>query len=161
MKKGIIIALVCLVIVGIIIGVVFYINSQKNIEIDVEELAVKIKYQISFKDNLEMIDRETVVKNYSFDDAKIKDVACYIGTGATAEEILVLQVNDRSDINEVKDLIVKRIDERKEAFADYLPDEVYKLENYTLLEKGDYLILCIANDSEGINDIVNDYLKNK
>ena len=72
-----------------------------------------------------------------------------------------MQVNDRSDINEVKDLIVKRIDERKEAFADYLPDEVYKLENYTLLEKGDYLILCIANDSEGINDIVNDYLKNK
>ncbi len=161
MKKGIIVGIVCLIILGIIVGIVFYSNSQKNIEIDVEELAVKIKYKINFKDNLEMINRETVIKNYNFDDGKIKDVACYIGTGATAEEILVLQVNNKNDIKEVKNLIEKRINERKEAFADYLPEEVYKLENYNLLEKGEYLILCIANSSEETKDIVSDYLKNR
>ena len=47
MKKGIIVGIVCLIILGIIVGIVFYSNSQKNIEIDVEELAVKIKYKIT------------------------------------------------------------------------------------------------------------------
>ena len=53
-----------------------------------------------------------------------------------------------------KKIIETKIDERKIDFENYLPKEVFKLENYNLESNGNYIILCISNDSDKANEII-------
>ena len=86
---------------------------------------------------------------------KIKNVDAYVGTGATAEEILIMELLDKKDISETKKIMETQIEERKLDFQDYLPKEVFKLENYILESKGNYIVLCISNDSDKAKEIIN------
>lgn len=152
------------IILVIIVGLIFYMNTgkkeNKDVTINIADLASKMKEQDLFEDTLEEIDKDTIKKNYGFDGNKIKNIVSYVGTGATAEEILVVELNNKSDLNEINNQITQRISERKEAFANYLPQEVYKLENPTLKVTNNYIILSVCKDSEKMNSFIEDYLKN-
>ena len=152
------------IILVIIVGLIFYMNTgkkeNKDVTINIADLASKMKEQDLFEDTLEEIDKDAIIKNYGFDGNKIKNIVSYVGTGATAEEILVVELNNKSDLNEINNQITQRISERKEAFANYLPQEVYKLENPTLKVTNNYIILSVCKDSEKMNSFIEDYLKN-
>lgn len=152
------------IVVLVIIAVVFYMNTdkinKKNVEINISDLASKMKEQNVFDDTLEEIDRETIIKNYNFDESKIKNVVSYVGTGATAEEIVVVELNNNSDATEITNQISERISERKDAFASYLPNEVYKLENPTLKVQNNYIVVCVSKDEEKMSKFVEDYINN-
>lgn len=152
------------IILVIIVGLIFYMNTEKkenkDVTINIDDLASKMKEQDLFEDTLEEIDKDTIIKNYGFDGNKIKNIVSYVGTGATAEEILVVELNNKSDLNEINNQITQRISERKEAFANYLPQEVYKLENPTLKVTNNYIILSVCKDSEKMNSFIEEYLKN-
>lgn len=151
------------IILVIIVGLIFYMNTgkkeNKDVTINIADLASKMKEQDLFEDTLEEIDKDTIIKNYGFDGNKIKNIVSYVGTGATAEEILVVELNNKTDLNEINNQITQRISERKEAFANYLPQEVYKLENPTLKVTNNYIILSVCKDSEKMNSFIEDYLK--
>lgn len=152
------------IILVIIVGLIFYMNTgkkeNKDVTISIADLASKMKEQDLFEDTLEEIDKDTIIKNYGFDGNKIKNIVSYVGTGATAEEILVVELNNKTDLNEINNQITQRISERKEAFANYLPQEVYKLENPTLKVTNNYIILSVCKDSQKMNSFIEDYLKN-
>ena len=155
-----ILAIVILVIILVIVGVIFWSNSKnKNIQINIDELADKIVTSGAFEDELIKADSEMVIKDYGFTNDEIKELVSYQGSGATSEEIVVLQVNDKSNLSTVKEKINTRIDERKEAFASYLPKEVFKIENNVLKIQGNYAILCISNDAKKVSDVINNYIK--
>ena len=155
-----ILAIVILVIILVIVGVIFWSNSKnRNIQIDIDELADKIVTSGAFEDELIKADSEMVIKDYGFTNDEIKELVSYQGSGATSEEIVILQVNDKSNLNTVKEKINTRIDERKEAFASYLPKEVFKIENNVLKIEGNYAILCISNDAKKVSDVINNYIK--
>lgn len=155
-----ILAIVTLVIVLVIIGVIFWSNGKnKNVQINIDELSDKIAQSGAFEDELIKADSEMVKKDYNFTNDEIKELVSFQGSGATSEEIVVLQVNDKSNLNTVKEKINTRIDERKEAFASYLPKEVFKIENNVLKIQGNYVILCISNDSKKVSDVINNYIK--
>lgn len=151
------------IILVIIVGLIFYMNTgkkeNKDVTINIADLASKMKEQDLFEDTLEKIDKDTIIKNYGFDGNKIKNIVSYVGTGATAEEILVVELNNKTDLNEINNQITQRISERKEAFANYLPQEVYKLENPTLKVTNNYIILSVCKDSQKMNSFIEDYLK--
>lgn len=52
-------------------------------------------------------------------------------------------------------MINNRIEERKEIFVSYLPKEVYKLENNIFRVYNNYIIMCISNDNEKVDEIIN------
>ena len=97
--------------------------------------------------------------DYGFSDEEIKEIVSYQGSGATSEEIVIFQVNDKSYLNSVKEKINTRLEERKEAFEGYLPEEVFKIKNNVLDIRGNYVILCISNDSGTIEETINNYIK--
>ena len=99
--------------------------------------------------------KESIIKKYNLNAEKIKNVDAYVGTGATAEEILIMELLDKKDISETKKIMETQIEERKLDFQDYLPKEVFKLENYILESKGNYIVLCISNDSDKAKEIIN------
>ena len=99
-----------------------------------------------------------ILSKYNLDSSKVKNIVSYVGTGATAEEILILEMNSKDDVKQAKINIEDEIEERKADFESYLPKEVYKLENYNVEEYGNYLILCISNDTNQANDIIKQYI---
>lgn len=161
MKKKVLIC-ISLIIILIIIGIIIFLNMKnENIQINIEELSEEIFKSESFEDELIKVDSEMVMNNYGFTNEEIKQLISYQGSGATSEEILVLEVNDKSKLNDIKEKINVRLAERKEVFESYLPKEVYKIDNNILSIKGNYVILCVSNDSNKVNDTINNYLKNK
>lgn len=161
MKKKVLIC-ISLIIILIIIGIIIFLNMKnENIQINIEELSEEIFKSESFEDELIKVDSEMVMNNYGFTNEEIKQLISYQGSGATSEEILVLEVNDKSKLNNIKEKINVRLAERKEVFESYLPKEVYKIDNNILSIKGNYVILCVSNDSNKVNTIINNYLKNK
>lgn len=155
MKRISLIIIIALIIIVCIFLVINFNNKQNIIEIDIEELGKKISESGVFQDEIAKVDKEIVYKAYGFNDNLIKEIVSYQGSGATSEEILILQVNEKENLNEVKEMINNRIEERKEIFVSYLPKEVYKLENNIFRVYNNYIIMCISNDNEKVDEIIN------
>ena len=134
-------------------------NNNKTIEINVEDLATKMQQSGAFEDELVKIDSEMIMNDYNFTANEVEEFVSYQGSGATSEEIVILKVKDKSDLNSIKDKINARIAERKEAFQSYLPKEVGKIDNNILRVEGNYVIFCVSNDSSKVNQAINDYIK--
>lgn len=159
MNKKIFVAII--VIIVIIIGTkVIFIDKNKNVKIDISKLAAELLDSQIFEDNLDEIDKETAIKRYGFNAEIINNIKAYTGTGATAEEILIVELLDKNGIEEIEKKIEKEIEERKNDFQNYLPREVFKLENYILENKGNYVILCISNNYEKAKEVINIYINN-
>ena len=156
MKKKI--GIICIIILIILIGLAIMVikEKDKNIEINIEDLASKIAETNAFEDKLEKVDSEMIMENYNFSSDEIEKLVSYQGSGASSEEIVILQVKDKSKLDSVKEKINTRLQERKEAFERYLPKEVGKIENNILIVKGNYVILCISNDNKQVNNILKD-----
>lgn len=159
MKKSIIIIVLFVIILIVIIFAVKMIPKEQNINMNIQELAKELSSALIYEDNLSEIDKDSIIKKYNFNEQKIKNIVSYVGTGATAEEILIIELLDKKDIEETKQIIETKIDERKSDFQNYLPKEVSKLENYYLISKGNYIILCISNNYDKADEIIMKYMK--
>ena len=151
--------IIVVVIVAVVLAVMFISRNSKNIQINIQDLASKIAESGSFEDQLMQVDSEMVIEDYNFSSDEINELVSYQGSGATSEEIVILQVKDKSQINDVKSKIDTRLAERKEAFESYLPEEVGKIDNNILKVEGNYVILCIANDTNTVNNVLNENIK--
>ena len=159
MKKKILIFIIVVVIVAVVLAVMFIPRNSKNIQINIQDLASKIAESGSFEDQLMQVDSEMVIEDYNFSSDEINELVSYQGSGATSEEIVILQVKDKSQINDVKSKMDTRLAERKEAFESYLPEEVGKIDNNILKVQRNYVILCIANDTNTVNNVLNENIK--
>ena len=159
MKKKIWILLIIVAIIAIVLGIVFIQKNKKDIQINIQDLANRIVGSASFEDQLAQADSEMVMNDYTFTSDEINDLVSYQGSGATSEELVILQVKDKSKINSVKEKINTRLSERRETFGSYLPKEVGKIDNNILRVEGNYIILCIAKDTNTVNKIINEYIK--
>lgn len=161
MKKKIAIIIIIIIIIAIIavLAMIIVKNNNKTIQINIEDLASKILQSGAFEDELIKVDSEMIMKDYNFTADEVEEFVSYQGSGATSEEIVILKVKDKSNLNSIKDKINARIEERKEAFQSYLPKEVGKIDNNVLRVEGNYVIFCVSNDSSKVNQIINDYVK--
>ena len=160
MNRKIILTIIVIIIIAVVIGVIILMtNKNKKIQININVLSDKIAQSGAFEDELIKADSEMVKKNYGFTNDEIKELVSYQGSGATSEEIVVLQVKDKNNLNSVKEKINARIEERKEAFASYLPKEVFKIENNLIKIQGNYVILSISNNVKKVSDVINNYIK--
>ncbi len=75
---------------------------------------------------------------------------------ATPEMILVLQVKQGADQAAIKQAVQDYHDEQIMMYRDYQPEQVFKLENAKILEKGTFLVLAVAPDTAKINAALGD-----
>ena len=158
-KKIAIIIIIIAIIVIAVLAMIIVKNNNKTIQINIEDLASKILQSGAFEDELIKVDSEMIMKDYNFTADEVEEFVSYQGSGATSEEIVILKVKDKSNLNSIKDKINARIEERKEAFQSYLPKEVGKIDNNVLRVEENYVIFCVSNDSSKVNQIINDYVK--
>ena len=158
MKKYVGIIVIIAIFAILIVCTIVRKNVNSDIQININELADRIVSSSSFEDELAKIDNELAINLYNFEQETIEEIVAYQGSGASSEEILILKVKDANDLNNETEKIEARLKEREEAFASYLPKEVSKIQNHILEQKGNYIILCICNDYNTVNKVINDYL---
>lgn len=158
-KKKIVIVLAVILIIVMVAVILFLQRNKENIQINIEGLAEEISKSNTFEDQLEKIDSEMSMQDYNFSANEIEQLVSYQGSGASSEEIVILQVKDKNYINSVKEKINTRLSERREAFESYLPEEVAKIDNSILRVEGNYIILCVAKDANTVNNVINEYIK--
>ena len=129
--------------------------GSKATDVNVEELADKLLEQVDFEDELTEVDSGMVATLYGIEGAEEQKV--YMSCGATTEEIAVFRFATEKDAQTGLDTLSQRLESRKEDYANYMPDEVTRLENAVLKCSGCYVALCVSSDDEA-QQIIGEYL---
>lgn len=136
-------------------GILAGCSDKKNVTMDVSEAADKLKSDISFKDSLNEADDDMFYDIYDMDSADVAKKKAYISGAATAEEIAAVEAKDEKAAQRVKEAFETRIEDQKESFKSYVPEEMPKLNDPVLVVEGKYVILCISNDNKKAKEIIN------
>ena len=131
-------------------------KAGENI-IDAQALADDLVNKVTYTDELNEIDSEMAGELYQIGTAE--NAYVYVSSGATAEEVAVFEFADTEAAEEAAKAADTRIQEQKDSFATYIPEEVDKLEHAILEQDGCYLVVCVTDDSDTANSIIDEYLK--
>ena len=129
-------------------------SSSQSVTLDVQQTADKLSQEVSFQDQLTSLDQDAALKLYDLTADDVQAVALYVGTGATAEEISVWQGKDANAAKNIQNAVNTRIENQKESFVDYNPEEMPKLENPIVVAKGNYVVLCLSGDNDNAKKII-------
>ena len=88
-----------------------------------------------------------------------EETVAYVGTGATSEELLIVKSADEAAAETCLATLQSHLEDRKALYASYLPEESFKLENAYLAQEGQYVILCVAADSDKAAEIIGEAIK--
>lgn len=131
----------------------------KELQLDPKDAAEQLKAELTFEDTLSELEESRFEVLYSADPEDISDWAVYVSTGATAEEIAVVQATGEAAAERVKEALLGRIEDQRESFEDYVPKELVKLENPVLEVHGKYVFLCICSDPADAEKVIDGLLR--
>jgi hypothetical protein len=104
--------------------------------------------------------KESIGAYYGVDTTKIADLSVFMcGSGAYPDEIAVFRFTDNPGSKLGMEAVDARLLELKETFADYTPEEMYKLENPVIKQYGDYVVFCALSDNEKAAEIIENAFK--
>ena len=86
------------------------------------------------------------------------EVGAYMSSGATAEEIFVVQCYDKTDAAAVKVSMQSFLDNQKQEMERYKPEEVARLNNAIFATYGTCVVLCVTNDTDSANTVIKEYV---
>ena len=146
MKKTIALALCALLALTALAGC----GQAAEAEVQLDELAFQIRDSVESSEELYLLD-EGIAREL-FGAPEDAQCVAWAGAGATAEELAVFELPDEAAAGTLVSSLRSRNDERIDDYADYLPDEVPKLQNTLLLSSGRYVLLCTAPDTAGARE---------
>ena len=84
--------------------------------------------------------------------------AGYMSNGTTAEEIFVVRCANEDDAKAVKTEMETLLADQRADMERYQPEEVSRLENAVLVQRGIYAVLCVSADAEKAEKIIKEQL---
>lgn len=140
-------------------------NTNNNatsapVELDITQIAQEIVDGNVFKDTLAPIDSSYSEMLMKITTDEYVSAVIYMGSGATAERLAVFEAADSTAAEALKEKCTTHITEQTAAYADYMPEEVDKLNNAFVKTNGKYVILCVAQDYEVAKKMIGTYFPN-
>jgi hypothetical protein len=126
-------------------------KKADNKVVDIKVISDKLLNEITYEDQLSEVDYDIV---YNMDDIKVSKSIVYVGSGATAEEIAVIECESKEEAKKAFAALNERVEDQKESFKDYVPKELKKLDEAVVMQKGNSVILSVSNDSKKAIDII-------
>ena len=101
-----------------------------------------------FSEPLEPLDKEIACFIYQLDpeQANLTDSKAYRSSGATCEEVAVLTFASKADAAAAMPVLQAYLTARTLSCRDYMPNQVPKLDHATLTQRGNTILLLVAND---------------
>lgn len=132
--------------------------GKQAVELDGEQLAQDLMDGGVFGETLYALD-EASADLLVGTELNGEETVAYVGTGATSEELLIVKSADETAAETCLAALQTHLEERKTLYAGYLPEESFKLENAYLAREGQYVILCVAADSDKAEEIIGGAIK--
>ena len=131
-------------------------SGKSSKEIDVAKTADNLNSSVITSDQLTETKSEMLGSIYFFEDGQVENCKVYMSGNATADEIVVLQCKDEDAAKAAAELLKTRVENQKELFASYNPDEAAKLEKAIVKSSGKYAVLCVCDDYDKAESILKD-----
>lgn len=138
-----------LIVVYVVCLFIFASGSSRTFE----EVAGPVDGMINKKRMVKAGERD-VKKFYGLNINEYEGVLCYVAkNNLSAEEVLVVKVKDPGQVKEVKDAVYNRLDNRKEDFKGYAPEEERYIDDAIVSVRGNFIFMAVGPDSEQQKDI--------
>ncbi len=124
---------------------------------DTGKIGENIVSKVKFKDTLSKVSDSLIVSNYGIDTKKVLSASLYVSGGSTAEEVAVFEADSKKSADEVVKCINKRVENKKRDFENYIPAEMTKLNNPYIIQKGNIVVLCLADSVD--EDLIKSFIK--
>ena len=112
------------------------------------DLVDEILESKTFSEPLEPLDREIACFIYQLDpeQSNLTDLKAYRSSGATCEEVAVLIFETEDDASAAMSSLESYLAARLEDCRDYMPDQAVKLENATLAQHTNTVLLLVPGN---------------
>jgi hypothetical protein len=136
-------------------------GNRSGEALDMRGLAEALVGGIAFDDRMEEASDDAFYALYAVDpaDESVADFVFYASTGATAEEVSVIEARDEESAQAVMEFARARIASQKSEFENYAPEEMAKLNDPVLVRAGKYIVLCLSNDNAAAERIIGDFIE--
>lgn len=81
----------------------------------------------------------------------------HTGSGYYADRVALLTFSNPSDCKDAITVVKNHVEELKNQFSNYVPEEVQKIDHAVIYQNGQFLFLCITNDYANVNSLLNNY----
>lgn len=132
-------------------------SSSASADVDIAALADELNNDTVTTDTLAETKSEMLSSIYSFADGQIVSSKVYMSSGATADEICVLECNSASDTSDVEKLLQARVKSQEDLYATYNAAESEKLKDAIVKSSGKYTVLVVCDDYSKAKDILKKY----
>ncbi len=125
-------------------------------EIDPEKLGQELYDSGCFGQDIFEVDSGVIESMYGELEG-VQAAKVYASSGASANEIAVFRAADKAGAEKIYQAASQRLEDRKLAYENYLPEEAKKLESALLRQEGSCVVFCVAEDAPGAEKIVDSY----
>jgi len=92
---------------------------------------------------------------YDVDVSAVTDMSVLVcGSGAYPDELAVFKFTDEEAAKAGMEAVQKRLDSQTELYADYTPDEMYKLEDAFIFSKDNWVAMAVCSDNARAKEII-------
>jgi len=133
--------------------------SFVNGDYDVDAISATVLENVKFKDELAQINTRVLLSFYGIDEEMIQNASGYLGGGATAEEIAVFEAKSIFDAQKIEKLVYQHIENRKQSFESYIPEEMPKLKRPFIYTDKKLVVVCIAKSYEKLENKIKEVIK--
>ena len=127
--------------------------GKQEAEIDVESMLESLLNDVSFDTELDQVGSNAVL--YFPDLPQDTVIQLYTGSGYFADEVVLLTLPSTADCADALKAVQNHINELREQFMFYVPEELDKIDHAVTYQNGRYVFLCITNDYVNAELILN------
>ena len=131
-------------------------GGSKEVSVDTAVLAKELLTTVT-SDTLTETASDLLPSIYFFEEDSIASGIAYASSGATACEIAVVQSKDAKNAEAVEKLFQTRVDNQSSLYASYNAGEVEKLDDAIIESAGAYTVLCVCDDTDQAEKILEKY----
>jgi len=127
-------------------------------EVDFAALADELLSSGLYNDLMSPLDGDVAAMLYQVDPGVIAESVLYCGTGATGEEIALFKAADTAGAAALAAAAQDRRSSQIEAFKNYVPAEVPKIEKAVIRTNGLFVAYIVSGDADKAARILDKYL---
>lgn len=110
--------------------------------------------------NMEETGTKGLKRYYGLNASDFDSVVLYTPESSMAvDEMLIVKVKDKSQVEGLEDAIDARINSQLQSFGSYGPEQCALVNNYELKTKGRYVFFAVSENAEGLKEAFKEAIK--
>lgn len=134
--------------------------KQADSTLDTKAFASTVIKKVAFDTKLEKMD-DSVAQSMITTASEDTSTELYMGEGTSADELLIVTVEDESQMDQEIENVQKHLTDMQQSFQDYLPKEAKKIDDAVILQSGKYIVACVSGDKDTAGSVIREQLKGK